>query len=229
MRRDGQQSVSEASLNGVGQFDQRAGWARLLHPFHDFSLLGEKNDLPTLDDFCDELDAESESLRVEVRERIIEHFSRTLEIPTAILRLNYAVAIRYGVLVDVARKVWEERPVALGMGAANVIWQADANAMALQAFDHVAVPSFVVNIAGPEQISIRRCAEQFGTIMGKTPLLQGEESPNALLSNGQTGHRLFGYPRISVQQMIHWIADWVMRGGEDLNKPTHFEVRDGKF
>src|ERR1019366_7186403 len=88
------------------------------------------------------------------RERIIEHFSRTLDIPTAILRLNYAVAIRYGVLVDVARNVWETRPVALGMGAANVIWQGDANAMALQAFDQVGSPSFVVNIAGPEQISI---------------------------------------------------------------------------
>jgi nucleoside-diphosphate-sugar epimerase len=163
------------------------------------------------------------------RERIIEQFSRTLDIPAAILRLNYAVAVRYGVLADVARKVWEERPVALGMGAANVIWQADANAIALQAFDHVASPPFVVNIAGPEQISIRRCAEQFGALMGRTPIFQGEESPNALLSNGQEGHRLFGYPRVSAQQMIHWIADWVMRGGEDLNKPTHFEVRDGKF
>jgi len=163
------------------------------------------------------------------RERIIEHYSRTLDIPAAILRLNYAVAIRYGVLADVARLVWQERPVSLAMGVANVIWQADANAMALQAFDHAASPPFVVNIAGPEQVSIRRAAEQFGALMGKTPVFEGEERPNALLSNGQLGHRLFGYPSVPVQQMIQWIAGWVMRGGEDLNKPTHFEVRDGKF
>jgi nucleoside-diphosphate-sugar epimerase len=163
------------------------------------------------------------------RERIIEHFSRTLNFPAAILRLNYAVAIRYGVPVDVARKVWNGQSVSLAMGAANVIWQGDANAMALQAFDHVSSPPFVVNIAGPEQISIRRLAEQFGRLMGKTPVFEGEESPEALLSNGQLGHRLFGYPHVGLQQMIHWIADWVMRGGEDLSKPTHFEVRDGRF
>jgi nucleoside-diphosphate-sugar epimerase len=163
------------------------------------------------------------------RERIIEHFSRTLEIPTAILRLNYAVAVRYGVLVDVARQVWEEKPISLAMGVANVIWQGDANAMALQALDHVSSPPFVINIAGPEQISIRRAAEQFGALMNRSPVFVGEEAPNALLSNGQLAHRLLGYPRVSVQQMIHWIADWVMRNGESLNKPTHFEVRDGKF
>ena len=163
------------------------------------------------------------------RERIIEHFSRTMSIPTAILRLNYAVAIRYGVLVDVARQVWQEKPVSLAMGVVNVMWQGDANAMALQAFDHTASPAFIVNIAGPEQVSIRRAAQQFGALMGKIPIFDGEECRNALVSNGQSGHRLFGYPRVSVQQMIQWIADWVMRGGEDLGKPTHFEVRDGKF
>ena len=163
------------------------------------------------------------------RERIIQHFSRALSVPTAVLRLNYAIALRYGVLVDVARKVWQGEPVSLGMGVVNVIWQGDANAMALQAFDHVASPTFIVNIAGPEQVSIRRTAEQFGTLMGKTPVFEGEESPNALVSNGQAGIRLFGYPRVSVQQMIEWIADWVVRGGEDIGKPTHFEVRDGKF
>lgn len=163
------------------------------------------------------------------RERILEHFSRTLSIPTAILRLNYAVAIRYGVLVDIARSVWEERPISLAMGMVNVIWQADANAMALQAFDHVSSPPFIVNLAGPEQVSVQRVAEQFGALMGKAPVFQGEAAPNALLSNGQMGQRLFGYPRVGVAQMVRWIADWVVRGGEDLGKPTHFETRDGKF
>jgi nucleoside-diphosphate-sugar epimerase len=163
------------------------------------------------------------------RERIIEHFSRTLSLPTAILRLNYAIAIRYGVLVDIAKSVWEEHPVSLAMGMVNVIWQADANAMALQAFDHVSSPPFIVNLAGPEQVSVRRVAEQFGELMGKTPVFEGEAAMSALLSNGQRGHRLFGYPRVGIEQMVRWIADWVMRGGEDLGKPTHFETRDGKF
>lgn len=163
------------------------------------------------------------------RERILEHFSRTLSVPTAILRLNYAIAIRYGVLVDIARNVWEGRPISLAMGVVNVLWQGDANAMALQSFGHVASPPFVVNLAGPEQVSVRRVAEQFGALMNKEPVFEGEESPNALLSNGQRGHRLFGYPRVGVEQMVRWIADWVMRGGEDLGKPTHFETRDGKF
>jgi nucleoside-diphosphate-sugar epimerase len=163
------------------------------------------------------------------RERIFEHFSREWSIPLTILRLNYAIAIRYGVLVDVANRVWNEQPISLAMGVANVIWQGDANAMALQAFDHAASPPCVINVAGPEQISVRRIAAQFGALMGKTPCFEGEEAPNALLSNGQKGHRLFGYPRVGVEQMVQWIADWVARGGESLGRPTHFETRDGKF
>ncbi len=163
------------------------------------------------------------------RERIFEHFSRTNSIPLAILRLNYAIAIRYGVLVDIAHQVWEGKPILLGMGMVNVIWQADANAMALQAFDHVTSPPFIVNLAGPELVSVRRVAEQFGALMDKTPIFHGEESPSALISNGQHGHRLFGYPSVGVEQMVRWISDWVMRGGESLGKPTHFETRDGKF
>jgi nucleoside-diphosphate-sugar epimerase len=163
------------------------------------------------------------------RERIFEHYSRTRNTPTALLRLNYAVEMRYGVLVDIARRVWAGEPVPLATGAVNVIWQADANAMALQAFNQAASPPFVLNIAGPEQLSARRLAEQFGALMGKTPVFEGEETASALLSNGQLGHRLFGYPRVSAQQLIHWTADWVMRGGASLDKPTHFEVRDGQF
>jgi hypothetical protein len=163
------------------------------------------------------------------RERLYEYGSRTHNIPMALLRLNYATEMRYGVLVDLAQRVLANEPVNLTMGHLNAIWQADANAAALAAFAHVAVPPLVVNIAGPELLSVRRVAEQFGTLLGRPVLFQGLESADAFLSNGQLGHRLFGYPRVTAGQMIHWIADWVARGGESHGKPTHFEVRDGKF
>ena len=163
------------------------------------------------------------------RERIFEHFSKTYGIPTAIIRLNYSNEMRYGVLVDIAQQVWDGKTIDVSMGCANVIWQADANAHVLQSFDYVSSPPFIVNSAGPEMISIRRVAEQFAELMGKDASITGCESQDALLSNGQLGHRLFGYPQVPVQQLMRWIADWVMRGGETLGKPTHFESRDGKF
>jgi nucleoside-diphosphate-sugar epimerase len=163
------------------------------------------------------------------RERMFDHFSRTLKIPTAIIRLNYATELRYGVLVDLCRQVWEEKPINLSMGNVNVIWQADANAMTIGAFDHVNSPPWILNVAGPETLSMRRVCEQFGDILGKKVTFTGEEAGNALLNNGQLGHRLFGYPRISVQQLIRWTAEWVKTGGASLGKPTHFEARDGKF
>jgi nucleoside-diphosphate-sugar epimerase len=163
------------------------------------------------------------------RERIFEHFSHTLGIPMVLLRLNYACELRYGVLVDLAQRVLAGEPVDLGMGQLNAIWQADANAMALGAFDHVASPPFVLNVAGPETLSVRRVAEEFGRLLGRPVRFQGTEAADALLSNGQLGHRLFGYPRVGAGQMIRWIADWLRRGGPTLGKPTHFEVRDGKF
>jgi dTDP-4-dehydrorhamnose reductase len=163
------------------------------------------------------------------RERVLEHQSRTLGIPMAILRLNYAVELRYGVLVDIAQRVQSGETVDLTMGNFNALWQADANAMALQAFDQVASPPFVVNLAGPEMLSVRRIAEQFGRMFATTPLFSGAESADALLSNGQLGHHLFGYARVDMQRMIHWIADWLARGGATHGKPTHFENREGRF
>ncbi|MGC8862914.1 MAG: NAD-dependent epimerase/dehydratase family protein [Armatimonadota bacterium] len=163
------------------------------------------------------------------RERIFEYFSRTMGIPTSIIRLNYSNEMRYGVLVDIAQKVWNSEPVDVTMGMANVIWQADANAMALQSLAHAASPPFVINAAGPEIVSVRRVALEFGELMGREVVFTGAESPDAFLSNGQLGHRLFGYPRVPVQQMIRWVAKWIMRGGQTLGKPTHFETRDGRF
>jgi nucleoside-diphosphate-sugar epimerase len=163
------------------------------------------------------------------RERIFEHFSRSLGNPMALLRLNYACELRYGVLVDLAQRVLAGESVDLGMGQFNAIWQADASAMALAAFGHAASPPFVLNVAGPEALSVRRVAQDFGRLLGRPVRFQGSEAADALLSNGQLGHRLFGYPRVGAGQMVHWIAGWLRRGGPTLGKPTHFEVRDGRF
>jgi hypothetical protein len=149
--------------------------------------------------------------------------------PMALLRLNYAVEMRYGVLVDIARKVFDGESIDVSMGCFNVIWQGDANAQALQSFGILESPPRVLNLTGPETMSVRRAAERFAAIFGKPASLTGVESPDALLGNAQASHRLFGYPRISVDQMIEWIAHWVKRGGGFLDKPTHFESRDGRF
>ena len=163
------------------------------------------------------------------RERMFEHFSRTLGTKVCIYRLNYACEMRYGVLMDLGRKVWEGKPVDLGMGHFNVIWQGDANATALQCLEHAASPPSVVNVTGLETLSTRSICERFGQLMGKSPVFVGEEAGDALLSNASLSQRLFGRPRVDVERMIQWAADWIERGGESLNKPTHFEVRDGKF
>jgi nucleoside-diphosphate-sugar epimerase len=163
------------------------------------------------------------------RERIFEHFSRRLGIPMAMIRLNYACELRYGVLVDIARRVWSGETVDVAMGHLNTIWQTDANAMTLQAFDHVASPPRLLNVTGPEPLNVREIAARFGELMNKRVAVSGSGSQTALLANAAQALRLFGPPRVGVEQMVRWIADWVMRGGASLGKPTHFESRDGKF
>jgi nucleoside-diphosphate-sugar epimerase len=163
------------------------------------------------------------------RERILEYFSRTLEIPLAVLRLNYACELRYGVLADVARKVGAGEPLDLAMGHLNALWQGDANAWALQAFAHVASPPWVLNLAGPELLSVRRLGEEFGRLLDRPVSFRGVESADAVLSNSQRAVERFGYPRVGVRQMMAWIAAWVRAGGTSLGKPTHYEVRDGNF
>jgi nucleoside-diphosphate-sugar epimerase len=163
------------------------------------------------------------------RERVFEHFSPSYHIPMSIIRLNYAVELRYGVLTDIARRVYEGRPINVTTGRVNVIWQADANAMTLQSFDRAAVPPFVVNVSGPEFVSVREAAERFGEMMGRKPIFEGKEACDALLSDGSLGYSLFGRPKVDVGQMMEWIAEWITSGGESLGKPTHFETRDGKF
>ncbi|HEX8911451.1 MAG TPA: NAD(P)-dependent oxidoreductase [Humisphaera sp.] len=163
------------------------------------------------------------------RERIFEHFSRTLNIPTAIIRLNYAVEMRYGVQMDMALKVSRGEPIDLAMGNLNAIWQADANAHSIQAFDHVASPPRILNVTGPELLSVRSICQELGRLLGKDVTFTGTEAPTALLNNAQLSHRLFGYPRVPIGQVLRWTADWVKRGGATSGKPTGFEKRDGKF
>ncbi len=163
------------------------------------------------------------------RERIFEHFCRARDIPMSLIRLNYACEMRYGVLADIARKVWTGQPVDVTMGYANVIWQGDANAWSLQSLAEASVPPCVLNVAGPEQIRVRDVAQEFGRLLDKPAVISGEEAPDALLSCSKRAQALFGPPRVGVEQLMAWCADWIRRGGSSLDKPTHFEVRDGKF
>lgn len=163
------------------------------------------------------------------RERIFEHCSTAYGIPTALLRLNYACDLRYGVLVDLAQQVLAEQPIDLGMGYFNTIWQGDANAMTLCAFDHLRLPANIINMTGPELLSVREVCERFGKLLRRKVAFLGSEGPSALLSNVQSGIAQLGALRVSAEQLIEWVAKWVQDGGRLLGKPTHFESREGRF
>jgi nucleoside-diphosphate-sugar epimerase len=163
------------------------------------------------------------------RERVLEHASRARGTPVSIIRLNYAVDLRYGVLVDLALKVASKTPIDLTMGYVNVIWQGDAAAQVIQALAHASVPPFVVNVAGPEVLRVRDVALEFGRRMGQEPVFVGEEAPDALLSNTMRAQSLWGPPSVSTAQLTSWVADWLIHGGVTLGKPTQFEQREGSF
>ncbi len=163
------------------------------------------------------------------RERILQYFSDAYRIPVVLLRLNYACELRYGVLVDIAQRVHAGRPVDLSMGWLNTIWQQDADAMALQSFSQASVPARILNLTGPETLRVRDVAGQLGKIMGRRVSFEGEESGSALLNDSSAMRTLFGLPATKADTLIEMVADWVMRGGESLGKPTHFESRDGRF
>lgn len=163
------------------------------------------------------------------RERLLEHFSQTHQTPGILYRLNYAIDLRYGVLHDVAVKVRDGLPVDVTMGHANVIWQGDANAIALRCLLQATVPTSPINVTGPETISVRWLANEFARMMGKEVVITGEEADKVWLSNATLSNRLFGYPVVSLGQMMQWTADWVMAQMPSHNKPTHFEARDGTY
>jgi hypothetical protein len=137
--------------------------------------------------------------------------------------------MRYGVLVDLARRVLQREPIDLSMGYFNAIWQADANAMALAALAHVSSPAVIVNIAGAEELSVRTTCMELARRLGVDVRFTGREAGDALLSNGARGWALFGRPRVDASRLLAWTADWLQHGGESLDKPTHFESRSGRF
>jgi nucleoside-diphosphate-sugar epimerase len=163
------------------------------------------------------------------RERMFEYFSARYGTRVTLLRLNYAIDLRYGVLLDIGLKVFERRPVNLAMGLVNVIWQGDANSVCLRAFTLCQSPPSILNLTGPETLSVRSIARRFGEHFGVEPIFEGTEADSALLSNAARCHSIFGYPEVSAGQMIEWLVSWIKLGGVMWNKPTHFEVRDGKF
>jgi nucleoside-diphosphate-sugar epimerase len=163
------------------------------------------------------------------RERVFEHFSRSLKIPLGLIRLNYACDLRYGVLVDLAGRVFNGETIDLSMGYFNTIWQGDANAIVLQAFQRLDSPPCILNVTGPELLSVREVGLELGHLMGRTVEFKGTETSTAYLSNAATACQLFGPPQVKASQLIGWVADWVQHGGRRLGLPTHFEVRDGKY
>lgn len=163
------------------------------------------------------------------RERMYDYASRAFGCPVTLLRLNYATELRYGVLVDLAEQIWAGQKIDLSMAYVNVIWLGDANAMTLRAFDQCHSPPTVLNLAGLPILRTRDVCLQLGQLLGRPVEFAGQESDRALLNDGRRGYELLGQPHVPAEQMIHWTADWVARGGQRLGKPTHFQSVSGKF
>jgi nucleoside-diphosphate-sugar epimerase len=163
------------------------------------------------------------------RERIFSYYSRQYRTEALLLRLNYAVDLRYGVLVDLAVKVNSGQPVDVSMGHVNVIWQGDANAIAIAALGHCRQGPPPLNVTGAATLSVRKVTEELGALLGRSPKFTGREQKGALLSNSARMQSLFGAPRVDEKQLTRWVAAWVKQGGELLARPTHFEERGGRF
>ena len=163
------------------------------------------------------------------RERMFEYFSQLHNTPGRLFRLSYAIDLRYGVLADVALKIWRDESVDVTMGHVNVIWQGDANAQALRCLSVATVPTTPLNVSGPETTSIRWLAQEFARRFNKTARITGEEATTAWLMNTGQAERLFGYPKVPLSRQIGWVADWISREQRLYGKPTKFEARDGKY
>lgn len=163
------------------------------------------------------------------RERMFEYACNQFKTNVCLIRLNYSVELRYGVLVDIALKVKNGIPVDLMMGHFNVIWQGDMNNFVLLSLEHCSSPAKVLNITGPDTLLVRDVASKFGKLFGIKPIFINKEASTALLSNSSLANSLFGNSEVSAGQVISWIAEWIKEGKKILSKPTHFEVRDGKY
>ncbi len=163
------------------------------------------------------------------RERVFEHFANEHRTRVVLYRLFYAVDLRYGVLVDVARKVLAGEPIDLSIGHANVIWQGDANSYALRSLGLAAAPVVALNVTGPETVSIRAVAERFGARLGKSVTFTGTEGPVSLLGNTARCRERLGEASVPLDTLFEWCAHWVESGGRSLGKPTKYERTDGRF
>ncbi len=163
------------------------------------------------------------------RERVVEFVSREKGMRAVVFRLNYAVDLRYGTLVDVASRVFNGEPIDLTVGFFNAIWQGDANSYALRSLDLCSTPPAVLNVTGPERISVRQTAAWFGEAFGKQPVFVNSEGPVALLSDSSKCRAQLGEPLVPFELLREWVAHWLRIGGPTLNKPTRFEVADGTF
>jgi nucleoside-diphosphate-sugar epimerase len=163
------------------------------------------------------------------RERVFEYFAQKNAMPLALMRLNYAVELRYGVLTDIARQVWAGEPVDVSNGFFNCIWQGDANEMILRSLALSSVPARAWNLTSPDILRVRDVAERFGQLLGKPPRFIGKEGETALLSNSAALCTELGAPATPLDLVMRWTAHWVKGGGRNLNRPTHFEVRDGVY
>ncbi|MFC7007272.1 NAD-dependent epimerase/dehydratase family protein [Halalkalicoccus salilacus] len=163
------------------------------------------------------------------RERVFQHFAKENGTPTCLLRLNYAVELRYGVLVDLARRVYAGEPVPLEMGYVNVIWQGDANSVCFRSLNLADSPAEILNMTGPDVLSVRRLAERFADEFDREVTFEGEPAETALLNDASRCHEIFEEPRMPADRVIELVASWVERGGTTMGKPTKFHVRDGEF
>jgi nucleoside-diphosphate-sugar epimerase len=163
------------------------------------------------------------------RERMFEYGSKQHHTKACLIRLNYSVELRYGVLVDIALKVKNQEPIDLSMGYFNVIWQGDVNDVVLRSLEICESPAKILNITGEDTLSVHEVALEFGKLFNVTPEFVNEEAKTALLNNAEQAFKLFGRPKVSTTQIIKWIADWIGEERETLGKPTHYEVRDGKY
>ncbi len=163
------------------------------------------------------------------RERVVEYFSRERGTRCLLFRLNYAVDLRYGVLVDVGRRVFAGEPIDLRVGYANVIWQGDANSYAFRSLELAESPARILNVTGPETIRVRDLAEWFGRRFGRAPRFEGCESEAALLSDASACHAALGAPEVGLEMAREWAAAWIESGGPSLGKPTRYEVADGRY
>jgi nucleoside-diphosphate-sugar epimerase len=163
------------------------------------------------------------------RERMFEYFSAEHGTPGRLFRLNYSIDMRYGVLHDIGRKVRDGETIDLAMGHANVIWQGDANSVALRCLAHATTPTTPINVTGPETFEVAKVAEEFGRLLGKKPKFTGKPAPTGWINNAARMVKEFGPPSVPLAKLIEWNADWVARDMKTINKPTKYEVRDGTY